>query len=260
MKKLITIVLAGVMLIGALAAAVAAADIPEWIPSKPDVQITVDDDGNVSKHVDDERAYRGNYFLNVIEVTFKAGYLSVLAEPDWEAILPGIDFIDVQNTAYPTPGHYGWERFVETHGASSFLPDDYSDETYEYTATINLFATNEREDNYDPAQLWRYDEAVFRATVAKLEALDYVKEVSIIENTTFGVESKDFGIDPAKEYTSGDVNGDGKLNAKDVLAILRYCISQDANGIDLTIADFNQDGKINSRDAVGIMKLVCATR
>ena len=259
MKKLITILVAGVMLIGTLAAAVAAADIPTWIPSKPDVQISVDGDGNPSSYVDDERAYRGNYFLNVVEVTFKAGYLSVFAEPDWENILPGIDFVSVENTAYPTPGHYGWDKFVATHGASDFLPDDYSDETYEYTALITFFAANEREDNYDPAQLWRYDEAEFRATVLKLEALDYVKEVGIVENSNFGVESRDFGIDAAKEYTSGDVNGDGKVNAKDVLAIMRYVTSPENANVDLEVSDFNRDGKINSRDAVGIMKLVCTS-
>lgn len=52
----------------------------------------------------------------------------------------------------------------------------------------------------------------------------------------------------------GDVNGDGKINARDVTALMKYL----AGGayVDRVLADVNGDGKVNAKDVTALMKLV----
>ena len=61
----------------------------------------------------------------------------------------------------------------------------------------------------------------------------------------------------AHEAQSGDVNGDGRINARDARALLRYLAGLTEEGeIDLTAADYNGDGKINARDARAILRFI----
>ena len=57
---------------------------------------------------------------------------------------------------------------------------------------------------------------------------------------------------------SGDVTGDGKLNAKDVIALMKYIVGAAPDGFDESAADVNGDGKVNSKDVVALMKLLVA--
>ncbi len=53
----------------------------------------------------------------------------------------------------------------------------------------------------------------------------------------------------------GDVNGDGRINARDARALLRYIAGlADENEIDLAAADYNSDGRVNARDARAILR------
>ncbi len=56
----------------------------------------------------------------------------------------------------------------------------------------------------------------------------------------------------------GDVNGDGKLNAKDATAILKKIVGKLENPIENfdRIADVNEDGKVNAKDATKILKTI----
>ena len=55
----------------------------------------------------------------------------------------------------------------------------------------------------------------------------------------------------------GDVNGDGKVNARDARAVLRYIAGLLEEGeIDEDAADYNGDGKINARDARAILRYI----
>lgn len=61
------------------------------------------------------------------------------------------------------------------------------------------------------------------------------------------------------EYSGllGDMNNDGKLNAADATAILKYVVGLDDNSKrNLPVADFDGNGKINARDAVMVLKRV----
>ena len=62
---------------------------------------------------------------------------------------------------------------------------------------------------------------------------------------------------------SGDVNGDGKVNSRDVIAVMKAVLAQNAGmaypaGFIFKAADMNGDGKLNSRDVISVMKAVIA--
>ena len=53
----------------------------------------------------------------------------------------------------------------------------------------------------------------------------------------------------------GDVNGDGKVNNKDVVVLFRY-VSGSGIEVDETKTDVNGDGKVNNKDVIYLFKLV----
>ena len=54
----------------------------------------------------------------------------------------------------------------------------------------------------------------------------------------------------------GDLTGDGKINSRDVIALMKLVLTP---GAEVTAAnDLNSDGKLNSRDVIALMKLVLA--
>lgn len=62
------------------------------------------------------------------------------------------------------------------------------------------------------------------------------------------------GAGPVVEYTPGDVNGDGDLNAKDIMAIMKHLLNNTPEGFIAEAADFNNDGDINAKDIMAIMR------
>ena len=55
----------------------------------------------------------------------------------------------------------------------------------------------------------------------------------------------------------GDVNCDGKVNARDARALLRHIAGlTEENEIDLAAADYNGDGKVNARDARAMLRAI----
>lgn len=60
----------------------------------------------------------------------------------------------------------------------------------------------------------------------------------------------------APKVLLGDVNGDGKVNARDARLLLRYCAYLiGADEIDLISADYNGDGNVNARDARLLLRI-----
>ena len=70
-----------------------------------------------------------------------------------------------------------------------------------------------------------------------------------------GFVELDAAVDPG-ELRIGDVNGDGKVNNKDVVALFRYVSDEEVPGFVEDAADINGDGKINNKDVVKLFKLV----
>ena len=60
----------------------------------------------------------------------------------------------------------------------------------------------------------------------------------------------------ADSAVSGDLNGDGKLNARDVIALMKMIVGFDDTGVDRGGADINGDGKLNARDVIALMKRI----
>ena len=59
---------------------------------------------------------------------------------------------------------------------------------------------------------------------------------------------------------AGDANGDGKVNAKDVVAAMKFIVGIVPAAFNKKLADFNGDDVVNARDVVAIMKVIVAIR
>ena len=60
---------------------------------------------------------------------------------------------------------------------------------------------------------------------------------------------------PVLDYLRGDINGDGRVNTKDLTRLLKY-ISDDSTPVVLKACDVNGDGEINSKDLTRLMKYI----
>ena len=60
---------------------------------------------------------------------------------------------------------------------------------------------------------------------------------------------------PAK-IVKGDVNGDGKVNTADVVAVYTFIEQGDASGFTREACDVNADGSVNTADVVAIYSII----
>ena len=56
---------------------------------------------------------------------------------------------------------------------------------------------------------------------------------------------------------AGDTNGDGVVNVKDLVRLMRYITD---NSIEIFSADVNDDGKVDTKDLVRLMKIIAASK
>lgn len=56
------------------------------------------------------------------------------------------------------------------------------------------------------------------------------------------------------EAAPGDVDGNGKVNAKDIIAIMRYMLGNPPEGFNFAAADMDKNGKVNAKDIIAIMR------
>lgn len=52
----------------------------------------------------------------------------------------------------------------------------------------------------------------------------------------------------------GDVNGDGKVNAKDIIAVMRHMLGNTPQDFNEPAADMDGNGKVNAKDIIAIMR------
>lgn len=57
-------------------------------------------------------------------------------------------------------------------------------------------------------------------------------------------------------YIPGDANNDGKINAKDVTAIMKSIVGAEVKDFSAEAADFDGNGKINAKDVSAVMKYI----
>ena len=70
-----------------------------------------------------------------------------------------------------------------------------------------------------------------------------------------GEQGSDDPIDPVQEITVGDINGDGKVNSKDLTRFLKYLAGNSVEVVEEAL-DVNGDGKINSKDLIRLLKFM----
>ena len=80
------------------------------------------------------------------------------------------------------------------------------------------------------------------------------------KNTEIPFEIYNGGVD-VKSFDIGDVNRDGIVNNKDVVALFKYINNAiTADEIELDAADINGDGTINNKDVVALFKIVSGAK
>ena len=91
-----------------------------------------------------------------------------------------------------------------------------------------------------------------------VEAYKVAGSVTVEGNITFIVEEE------TSDKLLGDVNGDGTVNGRDSVRLMKYLIAMDeedpVTSVEIVeaISDVNQDGNINGRDSVRLMKMLIA--
>ena len=95
------------------------------------------------------------------------------------------------------------------------------------------------------------------------EAGNYAVEARLVEAYNYNEDEVDFvgvsGTVNVVDFIYGDVNGDGKINGRDVVKLAKYLAAYDelTGTSSVTVspgADANGDGKINGRDIVKLRK------
>ncbi len=98
-----------------------------------------------------------------------------------------------------------------------------------------------------------------QALMAKMEELegpDISEPESTPSSSSGSTPSTSTGSTPSQSTgTPGDVTGDGKVNAADALAILRYAVHKtDLTAAQQAVADLNGDKAINAADALAVLR------
>jgi uncharacterized protein YjdB len=70
------------------------------------------------------------------------------------------------------------------------------------------------------------------------------------------VDGKCEGCGRVESTEVGDINGDGRINARDARELLRWIAGLVDTEIDEAIADYNNDGKVNARDARALLRKI----
>ena len=71
-----------------------------------------------------------------------------------------------------------------------------------------------------------------------------------------GIEfTADCKVTVTERFFKGDVNGDGDVDTRDAIAILKYVVGITPEGFNAA-ADYNNDGDVDTRDAIAILKKV----
>jgi hypothetical protein len=93
-------------------------------------------------------------------------------------------------------------------------------------------------------------------------AILYGIEIGNLEDETFKITMPDTDVvlkavyeeAPEDKFIPGDANGDEKINAKDVTAIMKHLVGATPKTFVAQAADYDANGKINAKDVTGLMK------
>lgn len=98
------------------------------------------------------------------------------------------------------------------------------------------------------------------------EQARYDKDLKAFRESLIDTMRENFGIELGEAetktlfsqgtaLTKGDVNYDGKLNSKDIIALQRIILNpKKASDLQQYLADYNGDGRVNVKDVIAMMK------
>jgi hypothetical protein len=67
---------------------------------------------------------------------------------------------------------------------------------------------------------------------------------------------KNFVFSGGNEVMKGDANGDGNVNAADIVEIVNYIMGNPSAKFDAEAADVNGDGSVNAADIVAVVNMI----
>jgi len=172
-----------------------------------------------------------NYSVTTLHVELMPGYCDIYEELDYDSLFEGAEYSSINDdddmfrTLYPNKDKY---------------PPDYDPATHVRILNVVLYD--------DPSAVDWSDE---EACVARLEKAirDFENEKYDFVNRVYvGFLAGPCGVND--EWKNNDINGDGKLNARDVTVLMKGIVDKSAE------SDVNGDGKINARDVTTLMKAI----
>lgn len=107
------------------------------------------------------------------------------------------------------------------------------------TADISVYTITQATWNLD---IKKSDSALFRITHIAGNKSAYIDDFSLYA--------------PAKDFATGDVNGDGEVNVADVNALIDIIMSGSTDADTMSRADVNNDGEVNVADINAIIDII----
>jgi hypothetical protein len=74
------------------------------------------------------------------------------------------------------------------------------------------------------------------------------------------VNCNDFALKDATIVRGGDANGDGTVNAADIVEVVNLIMGKHSEGFDEKAADINGDGVVNAADIVAMVNIIMNTK
>ncbi len=195
----------------------------EALPKLPDVTYDVPEDDSVQ--IPENDCFEGGTTVKVEEVT---------EEEVKEAVAEAMKDVAQQYIAYEFTATKD-DAQVQPSGKLTVtftIPEGYSN-----NVTVYYMAPN--------GELHKLDAVVNSQDRTVTVQLEHFSTYILVDEDT------------APAVLLGDVNGDGRINARDARALLRYIAGLDESGtIEEAAADFNGDGRINARDARALLRAI----
>ncbi len=106
-----------------------------------------------------------------------------------------------------------------------------------------------------PADVTADDQEAIEAAKAAFDALSDIQKALLGEGVAEKLAACEAALAETLKAKMGDVNGDGSIDAKDALLVLKIAVSKyTANDAEKTAADVNEDQNIDAKDALEILK------
>lgn len=156
----------------------------------------------------------------------------------------------IEKNKYNLDGFY-WDRVITSSGMQGYVASDY----LELVSTNDRFKIEEKNLICEPYTTVENIRAQHTNAVIKKANGEVVTTGQIGTGYTITIDNKTYSV-----VKLGDVSGDGKIDSRDSLRILKYSVgTYEIKDCFIKASDINCDGKIDSRDSLRILKYSVGT-